>query len=209
MKYKYLSWFRRQESQVFNKILPQYRGYELLLLGHDQLSPVESSPIKHIFSIVSQGQPAVATVAEYKNLPIPNHFVDVVVAWHVFDTHPHPDDIFAELKRVQRHDGVLIMVGVNRFPLAATSITHIQQYQFIDGGINNLSTLKFAAYELGFNIKWFQAFAGVRAGEKQAFKQVLDRLVCRSFPWAALGYCAVFENTTMSLTPVVEPWQKT
>ena len=208
MKHAQLVWFRQQQQQVLDAILPDYRGYELLLLGHDDLLPVQPSPVQHCFSVVGQGLPKVAMVADYQNLPLANQFVDVVVAWHVFDTHPEPKVLLQEIQRVLRHDGVLIVLGAHRPRLAARAISQSEQYRNQTGTLNTLVSLRLAAYDAGMQVDQLRYFAGVRHQKDQGIRRSLDQFVCRALPCLALGYCVVFTQQMAGLTPLKEKWAK-
>lgn len=208
MKHAQLAWFRQQQQQALDTILPHYKGYELVLLGHDELLPVKESPIQHMCSVVRRGKPKVALVSDYESLPLPNQFVDVVVAWHVFDTHPDPRALFREVYRVLRRDGILVILGAHRPRIAAATISRSEQYHAPKGGLHTVSALKLAAYDVGLQIDRISYFAGVRYHAGQSFRQNLDQFVCRVLPCLALGYCLVLKKQMIGLTPLKETWTK-
>lgn len=203
-----MAWFRQQRRQVLRQVLPPYHGYTLLLLGCDDLSAVLHSPVKDHFAMVANGRSRQAVRVDYTALPLADHNVDVIVAWHMLDHCPAPKVILTELNRVLRHDGVMIILGdrdgnIIDKPASQTG----RRDDNVMRSTLSISRVKSMARELGMVVEQVSHFAGVFYKDNK-IKQWLDRFVCRRMPWFALGYCLVLKKQTPSMTPLTESWQE-
>ena len=190
------------------RCLPLYHGYALLLLGCDELSAVQRSPVRDHFAMVAKDQSRQVTQVDYTALPLADHNIDVIVAWHMLDHCSAPKAILTELNRVLRHDGVMIILG-DRNGNIVDNPGH--QAERGDDDLRHstlsISGLKLMARELGMVVDQVSYFAGVFY-KNNPIKQWFDRFVCRRVPWFALGYCLVLKKQTPGVTPLVESWRK-
>ena len=208
MSYRYLSWFRQQERITLDAVLTEQKGYELLLLGKDDLSAVSSSPVKHKFAAIFDTKSRLALCSEYESLPLANESLDVIVIWHVLDTYQQPMLLLKELKRVLRPDGQLVLVGVNPNHANAEYVSQRQTGIKAKSKLNSLCMLKLAALEADLIVAEQQAFCGV-AKFTSKLQPKIDAWACRYLSHLALGYCWVLKpESLITLTPELSRWRK-
>jgi SAM-dependent methyltransferase len=111
----------QKEEKWVQEALHLLYGYELLWIGQKTFCGPLDSPIKrHIFANTSFTEKSfqadkVDLVIEKEAFPFGQSSMDCLVLSHLLDSEKHPETILAEVNRVLRPDGKLLLIGTNQF----------------------------------------------------------------------------------------------
>ncbi len=192
------------EQQHLDRCLEQYFGYYLLLLGDRHRKRVAQSPVQKHFVIKNNVHIIGGdVVSEYQAMPFAPNSVDVIVLLHALEHTKDPDSLLAEMYRLLRQDGHLIVVGFNPWRPAGKNAARAL---YGDEWVKRYTCSNIASRlnKLDFTVTQRQYY-GFCLSKHVAIKSRCERffrLLCSSL---GIGYWLIAEKKTSTLTPLLSP----
>ena len=202
-----LNWFQTIEQQHLNALLEQHFGYYLLLLGEANPSRVVTSPIQYHFAANNEVSLGVDMLANWQQLPIESHSLDMLVLSHVIEQTVAIEAVFSEAQRVLRHDGRLIITAFNPIrPLAK----RLGKWAYPDKWAGTLllpAEVKQRLQALNFEVESMISYGFCSRSHSVADSRS-ERWGEYFLPWLGIGYMLLLQKKTKSITPLKPAWKE-
>ena len=164
------------------------------------------SPVQHHCAVDQRLRVGTAdVVSDWQALPFANESVDVVVLLHALEQTHHPMQVLAEISRVLRPNGHVLLIGFNTWRRHARLFGHaLYQTQWV-GGHGFPTGLRSQLTHVGLEVNkchryGFWMSKGVSSNSK------IERLGRTFFPGLSVGYLWVIQKNVFCLTPIKAAW---
>jgi SAM-dependent methyltransferase len=205
-----LNWFYHQEQVALTEIMRHCFGFATVIIGQALRNP-ESIPTQRHFYVqecLSRGEADIC--ATYDQLPFAPESVDVLMMHHLVDHVQNMDVLLEEAKMILRHDGHLIITGINSWHPMARRLWHQQSNCFghKKGQIQSIETIIKKLRQAGFEPKLTRRYGAHAYKAHSKWWQKLANASFRLMPWRFLGYSIAACKQVLPLDPIKPKWQK-
>jgi len=143
-------WLAREQA-YFDQAITDVFGYNALQLGRPDCDFMRASRIPFRLRVGTDS--AVDVRADFRDLPVASHSIDLVVMPHVLEFNDHPHQILREVTRVLMPEGHVVITGFNPWSLWGLRRRLHRQADFPWGGrFINLPRIKDWCALLGLEI---------------------------------------------------------